>query len=115
VETERVGARAKRHPTVRDTTLDEPRAFAPHVEQMADVEPVCLDVPPAACRILQLSNRKSGLWLDQGELEILVANARHIPGRDWRAHREACRARKTGGANFEPHAAGKRGCDHVGA
>ena len=47
-------------------------------------------------------------------MEILAANARHIPGSDWRADPEACRAHKIGGANCESQAAGIRGCDHVG-
>src|SRR5205085_3707319 len=92
VETERIGARLKRHPAVRDSTIEEQRVLAPHVEQMADVEPVCLDLPTAACRILQLANRKAGLWLDQRVLEILTAAARQIPGRGWRAPRDVRRA-----------------------
>ena len=56
VETERIGARPKIHAAVRDTTIEERVAFAPHVEQTADVEPTCLDVPPAAHRIRQLAN-----------------------------------------------------------
>ena len=57
VETERIGARPKIHAAVRNTTIEERVAFAPHVEQTADVEPTCLDVPrrcppnPPAVRI----------------------------------------------------------------
>ncbi len=114
VETEHIGAGPKLHLAVRDTPIEERRAFALHIEQMADVEPACLDVPPAARRILQLANRKAGLWLDQRELEILAANACRIPGSGRRAHRKPCRAQNTGGANGESHATGIRDCDHVG-
>ena len=56
VETERIGARLKIHAAVRDTTIEERVTFAPHIEQTADVEPLRLDVPPAAHRIRLLTD-----------------------------------------------------------
>ena len=56
VKTKRIGADLKIHAAVRDTTIEQRVGVAPHVEQMADVEPTYLDVPRAAPRICQLVN-----------------------------------------------------------
>jgi hypothetical protein len=53
VETERIGAGLKIHAAVRDTTIEQRVGIVPHVEQTADVEPTCLDVPRAAHWIRQ--------------------------------------------------------------
>src|SRR6202007_3105043 len=62
VEAERIGAGPKIHAAVRDTTIEQRVAVAPHVEQTADVEPTCLDVPRAAHRIRQLADLKGRMW-----------------------------------------------------
>ena len=73
------------------TTIEQRVGVAPHVEQTADVEPTCLDVPRAAHRIRRCADRQAGLWLHQRELEVLAANARHVPGSGRRADRDSCR------------------------
>ena len=56
VETEFICAGPKIHAAVRNTTIQQRVGVAPHVEQMPDVEPMCLDVPRAAHRIRQLAD-----------------------------------------------------------
>src|SRR5262245_60916523 len=114
MEMERIGARPKIHDAVSDPTHEERITLAPHVEQTADVEPTCLDVPPFARRIRLLANRQAGLWLCQRELEILAASTRHKPCSGWRADPQACRADEIRRPNCESQAAGIRGCDCVG-
>ena len=47
-KTQRIGARLKVHAAVRDTATEQWVLVAPRVDQTADVEPACLDVPHAA-------------------------------------------------------------------
>src|SRR5262249_13336142 len=114
VKTEPIAAGPKIHSAVCDTPIEQRVGVAPHVEQTADIEPTCLDVPRAAHWIRTRADRQAGLWLHQRELEVPVANARHVPGSCRRADPDPCWARESGGANCESHAAGPRDCDHVG-
>ena len=57
VESERIGTGLKVHAAVRHTTIEERVGVAPHVEQTAEVEPTCFDVPRAAHRIPWLADR----------------------------------------------------------
>ena len=56
VDTQRIGVGPKVQAPVRDATIEQRVAVAPHVEQMADVERMYLDVPRATHRIRQLAD-----------------------------------------------------------
>src|SRR4029077_10492793 len=101
VEPERVGAGLKIHAAVRDTTIEQRAGVVPHVEQTADVEPTCLDVPRAAYRIRQLADGQAVLWLPQGEPEALAETASNVPGSGRRADPDPRWACESGGANCE--------------
>jgi hypothetical protein len=80
VETERIGAGPKIHVAIRDTSIKQRTRVALNVKHTADAEPACLDAPRAARRIRQLADRQAGLWLYQGKLQVLAANAYNVPG-----------------------------------